>query len=141
MARNWFVTPEVVRLPLSDGHWIDVKRRLSVGEERDAFQQIVGEVNGEGWRRPNFKLVGLAEVAAYIVQWSLVDAAGIPVPFSLDAMQNLDPAAYREIDAAVDAHKTRVEAQRAAEKNGSDGATAPATTSPSASAWDGATGN
>lgn len=127
-----FVQPDVVRLEVSDGDWLDVKKRLTVGEERAAFQQIVGEVNIDGsWRKPNFEMIGLAEVAAYIVAWSFVDPQGRAVPFSLQALQNLEPASYREIEAAIDAHVKRVEAARSAEKNASDGEIAPGTILPS----------
>jgi hypothetical protein len=29
---EWFVEPSVVRLDIGDGHWLDVKRELTVGE-------------------------------------------------------------------------------------------------------------
>ena len=132
MARSWFVRPETVRLPLSEEQWIEVKKRLTVGEERAAFQQSVGDTQTRdgGWK-PNFEMIGLVTVAAYIVRWSLVDDDGAPVPVSVQAIQALDVAHYTEIDAAIDVHIKRVEAALAAEKNGTGGEIEPATTSPS----------
>ena len=34
MGRNWFVSPETVTLELADGQWIEVKERLTYGEEQ-----------------------------------------------------------------------------------------------------------
>ena len=79
MSESWFVTPETTVIQLPGAQWIEVKKRLTVGEERTAFQQIVGEVNTEGWRRPNLELQGIAEAASYIVAWSLTQD-GKPVP-------------------------------------------------------------
>lgn len=131
MARCRFVQPETTRLTLSDGDWIEVKKKLTVGEQRAAFQQIVGEVNQEGWRRPNMKMMGLAEVAAYIVDWSFRDAADKPVPFSVSALEGLDTESYDEIDAAVEAHIKAMEAEKDASKKSQAGNSASETTSPS----------
>jgi hypothetical protein len=129
VGRSRFVKPEVVRLPLSEGDWLDVRKRLTVGEERAAFQQIVSDVGTEGGRwKPNFEMIGVAQVAAYVVGWSLVDDEGIAVPFSVEAVQGLEPASFREIEQAVDAHIKRVEEELAASKNGTGVATASATT-------------
>ncbi len=120
MGRCRFVTPEVVRLQLADSDWIDVKKRLTVGEERAAFQQIVGEVNTQGWRRPNMEMMGIAEMAAYIVQWSLVDAAGKPVPVSVGAIQSMHSSSFDEISAAIATHVAAMDVEEQQRKN-SDG--------------------
>ncbi len=119
--RNRFVVPSVTTLTLSDGAWIQVKDRLNVGEERAAFQKIVGEVNAEGWRRPNVETIGLAECEAYLVGWSFLDPEGHPVPPSLATLQLMDPEDYKEIEAAVQAHVKQKEEERAAAKNGQGG--------------------
>jgi len=129
--RCWFVTPEVVRLPLSDHQWIDVKKRLTVGEERAAFQQIVGEVNTQGWRRPNMEMMGIAEMAAYIVNWSLVDQGGKPVPVSVGAIQSMDGAGFREIETALEGHIKAMEAEETVRKNEAAGENGSAPISPS----------
>lgn len=111
MGKCRFVKPEVVRLALSESDWVDVKKRLTVGEERAAFQQIVGEVNSAGWRRPNIEMAGIAQIAAYIVQWSLVDERGMPVAVSVDAIKSLDSASFTEIETVVEAHIKAMEAE------------------------------
>jgi len=127
-----FVQPEVTRIPLSEGDWIDVKKRLTVGEERAAFQQIVGEVNAQGWRRPNMEMMGIAEMAAYIVGWSFVDARGLTVGVSISSIQALDSASFKELETALEAHIKAMEAEIEAAKNGRARESAPEPTLPSA---------
>jgi hypothetical protein len=136
MSDSWFVTPETDVIPLPGGQWIEVKKRLTVGEERSAFQAIVGEVNQAGWRRPNVEMIGLAEVAAYLVGWSLTQGAK-PVQIDTDglkiaALKALHPSKYKLIEDAITAHIEKMDAAEAAEKNGQGGGTAPVPTSPSA---------
>jgi len=121
MGRNRFVQPEIVRLELSDGDWVDVKKRLTVGEERAAFQAIVGEVNqATGWRRPNVEMVGIAEMVAYIVRWSFRDAQDLPVLPTVTTIKSLDAASFNEIEAALEKHVAAVEAEAQATKKKTD---------------------
>jgi len=131
MARKCrFVKPEIVRLELSDGDWLEVKKRLSIGEERASFQQISGSINNEGWIRPNVEMVGIAEVLAYLVDWSLIDANDKPVKVSKDALLSMDPDDYKEIEEAVQAHIKKMDAERAHEKKVA-GLSASSTSAPS----------
>ncbi len=132
MARCRFVQPEVVRLHLSDGDWIEVKKRLTVGEERTAFQAVVGEVNqATGWRKPNVEMVGIAEMVAYIVAWSFRDASDKPVAVTVNAIKQLDSASFSEIEKALEQHVQNVEAELEARKNGPDGKNESVATLPS----------
>jgi hypothetical protein len=110
----WFVTPAIDRLDLPDGHWLEVRRELTVGEERRAFSGVVDRVNADGSFRPNFDQIGRAEKIAYIVDWSLTDSLGKHIPFSERAVDNLRPAAWAIIEKALDKH---IEAIEAAAKN------------------------
>jgi hypothetical protein len=132
MARCRFVQPEAVRVPLSEGDWVEFKKRLSVGEEREAFQAVVGEVNPEGWRRPNMKMMGIAEVVAYVVDWSFKDAQDKPIPASADAIKQLSPDDFKEIEQALERHIASVEAEDAARKNDQGGKSKSEVISPSA---------
>ncbi len=120
MARNRFVKPESKRRYLPDGEWVELKKRLSVIEEREAFQAVIGEVNTEGWRRPNLKMMGLAEVAAYVVDWSF-EQDGKRVPPSIHALGGLDPADFKELEELVTAHIAEMEAEADARKNAQAG--------------------
>lgn len=137
MGRSRFVSPatntKVLQLP--GGDWLEVKKYLTVGEERSAFQQAIGEVNAEGWRRPNVEMLGLAEVHAYILDWGgdgFRDEGGRKVQPTMAALQSMHAADYREIETAIKAHVEAMEAEEQERKNGPDGKTESARTSPSA---------
>jgi len=135
MARCWFVTPVVIRLPLSDGQWIDVKRDLSIGEQEEMFAGLY-RATERGRLRAEPVLVQRAKVLAYVVAWSLTDQQGAPVPVSVDAYKNLYSAEAREIIEAIETHEDQRDRERTEEKKRT-----PVTSShssPSAAPWDGA---
>jgi len=111
MGRNRFVKPQVVRLDLSDGDWIDVKRQLNAGETRAIFTEMIKEQHAGSVAVIDSARVGITKLLAYIVAWSLVDDNG-PVAFSEAALTNLDMETFREIVDAVDAHETRIESEK-----------------------------
>lgn len=117
MARNRFVVPDVVRLPLSDGDWIDVKRRLNIGEQRAMFAQIYKSKAADQPVQMDVSAVGVARVAAYTIGWSFTDAEGKPVAYSAQTIDALDTGTFAEVLDAVDAHIAREDEQRVAEKN------------------------
>lgn len=136
MADSWFVDPETVTISLPGGQWLEVKKRLTVGEERAAFQLVGGEVNGDGWRRPNYELLGLTEVMAYLVNWSIT-RNGQPIKIDTDglkiaALKNMRPDKFKIISDAIEAHIATMDAELASEKNGTDGGNGPGPTLPSA---------
>ncbi len=122
MARDRFPKPQTTRLPLSDGEWIEVKRRLTAGEYHGLLQrQYVLQENGR--MQMDIRYAGLAQVLAYVTDWSLSDG-GKPVPFSEAALMSTDIDTFREIKKAVEAHDEADEAARSAEKNDQGGPTA-----------------
>lgn len=117
MGRCRMVDPEQVRLPISDGDFIDVKRQLTAGEYRRIFlDQIKGGVivSGQETQLDPAKL-GVTRILAYVVGWSLVDAVGRPLPFSEATLLLQDSDTYREIGDAIDAH-VEAEERRQAER-------------------------
>jgi hypothetical protein len=126
MPRLRFVTPEVVRLPLSDGDWIEVKKRLSVGESRAATSSFIGRFHGDGSRTPNLETLGMGQTLAYLVRWSFRDANDHPVSVSLDALKSLDSDTYREIEDAIEAHEARVTMEAAEQEKKVQEPSAPA---------------
>lgn len=113
--RSRFVLPESVRLPLSDGDWIEVKRKLTSGELRR--MQGAGFVYARDPEKPEGYTVEIdnhrlstARVATYLVDWSFVDDQDKPVKLlddprgRLQQIDALDPDTLDEIDKAIDAH-------------------------------------
>jgi hypothetical protein len=124
VARNPFVKPETVRLSLSDGDWMDVKKRLTAGEYRERLAREWHQSEETGRMSLDMRQTGVALIAAYALDWSFVDEKGQPVPFSEDALRAVDIDTFREVLKVVEAHDAADEAARSAEKNGSAGASA-----------------
>jgi hypothetical protein len=120
MARNRFVKPETVRLSISDGDWIEVKKRLTAGEYRERLAREY--VHSDDNRlRADLRQQGIALVVSYVVDWSFTDDGRL-VPFSEDALKSVDVDTFREILQAVEAHDDADDAARSAEKNAPAGA-------------------
>lgn len=114
-----FVQPEIVRLELSEGDWLDVRRELSTGEARRAMARTIKSMRADGRIEPDLEMLGRAEIAAFIVDWSFIDANDKRVPFTDAALDNLTQDAYAEIETAVRAHMAAVEEERGKAKSGS----------------------
>jgi hypothetical protein len=99
------VAPEVVRLPLSDGDYLDVNKELNAGQYLELLTALVD-------RKP------FAKAIAYLVSWSLVGLNGQPLPYDLDMPEEdrratigaLDKNTVREITAALDKHEAAEQA-------------------------------
>jgi hypothetical protein len=112
MGRCRFVQPESLRLELSEGDWIEIKRRLSIGEKKRAEVAVVSEFRGNGRMTPNYDAMGgKAQVMAYLLEWSLKDASDKPVAIDTDgkksaALDQLDEETFEEISDAIERHAT-----------------------------------
>jgi hypothetical protein len=152
MSRNRGVNPnDITKLELSDGDWIEVRTRLTSGEERmiqrmtaKGYQRADGD-GGDAQIRVDLDVTKFASVRAaqYLTNWSLRNFKGEPIPlpanFSLEKraaiIESLDEDTVREIDEAISTHVTAQEEAREQEKKaraGSSGETASAAISPSA---------
>lgn len=124
MAR--FITPVTVRLPISEGDWIEIADRLTVGEQKRIDVSGLKRMQpGQGQAssiETDFAEFSFARTATYIKAWSLVKD-GQSVPVSRASIEALDPETYLEIENAITAH---VEARAEAKKTqaGSPGSTA-----------------
>jgi hypothetical protein len=104
MGRCRVVAPEVVRLALSEGDFLDVHRELNAGQYVEMLGQLVE-------RKP------FAKAIAYLVGWSLQGLDGGPLPYDLDLPEDvrratlgaLDKATMREITAVLDKHEAAEE--------------------------------
>jgi len=113
-----FDDPESVRLPLTDGKYVDIKKRLNHGETEDLFARI--SPYGVGVNR---REVRTAKIDAYLLAWNLTKK-GEPVPMSpdlpenvrTDTIRNLTSARAVEIHKAIEAHEEKEAVARADEK-------------------------
>jgi hypothetical protein len=131
--------PETVRLEISQGDWIMVKKHLTAGEARHIFARMIRRQ--EYGRRAEMEpeMAGLSQVVGYLLDWSLTDPDGKVIRVRDQdeaaiqaALLSIDPEAFQEIQAAVDAHDERMRAEREAEKNGQGGESTSSATSASA---------
>jgi hypothetical protein len=112
MGRCRVVQPEMVRLSLSGGDFVDVKRELNAGEY---FDLLVAQADRQSY----------AKILAYVIGWSFVGTDEKPVPYSLDmpetarrdTVRSLDKDTSRELLAALDKHEQAVDAARAKKKD------------------------
>jgi hypothetical protein len=100
-----------VRIPLSNGDWIDVKSELNAGEYSDFLNAAVA--------RQLF-----AKILAYVLAWSFVGLDGKPLPWDLDGdeqlrrntVRSLNKATLRELTKVLDKHEAAEEAALAEKK-------------------------
>jgi hypothetical protein len=109
MGRCRVVAPEMARLEISDGDWIDVKKRLNYGEKQKMLAAFVKEMRGDGRVTPDMEMVNVAQILAYLVDWSLVDTNGKQIAIDTDAKKHAgvkaqDPATIEEISKAIEQH-------------------------------------
>lgn len=117
------VRPETVKLDISQGDWILVKKRLNAGEQRRIFaRQVKPTPIGEKPMLDRTE-VGRSQAMEYLVDWSLSD---LPIrdksPDEIgQALDAIDPASFAEIFDAIQQHEERMESEWAAVKNSQDG--------------------
>lgn len=112
-----FVKPEVVRVPLSGGQFVDIKKRLSHGEREDMYAGMY-EVTAQG-ATLNRTTARTKKALMYLVGWSLTDD-GAPVPMSpqvdtdtrLATLRSLSIERFDEIYDAIQAHEEGAAAKK-----------------------------
>ena len=103
MGKRRFVSAAVVRLPLTDDDWIEVKERLSYGEQQRLTGTAVGRA-GNGGVGINFADYEIEKLLVWLVDWSLRDEDDKPVKLCRSAIEALDPETASEIDEAIAKH-------------------------------------
>lgn len=111
-----FVTPATVRVALSGGEWIEIKDRLTIGEQKRMEAAGLKSVSARAGAQAvdvSFEEFSFARTQTYLVNWSLKDAADNQTKVSRAAIEALDQDTYEEIESAITAH---IEARDAAKK-------------------------
>jgi len=150
MAASRVVVPQSKQIPLSQGDWILVKTKLTVGERHDSYEQMyLRHPDGTFVQNPDGRLVvgpantRIATIVAYLIDWSLTAPDGEPLVIrgadgeTIKAiLRSLDEGSFDEIADAINAHDRAVAKEQATQKKtrhappGSD----PMSSSPSAAA-------
>src|SRR4029453_17852496 len=115
------VPPGVKRLALTDGKELVVKTRLTAGETLDLFERAAPGVDLTAINLNNLSpaKVGVALLLAYVVDWNLVGADGLPLDWrhaSIDAreslLRNLSFERFTESMVAVTRHDTAIRQEK-----------------------------
>jgi hypothetical protein len=109
---NRFVKPEVVRLEISDSDWIEIKKELSAGEQKEMFAKSINQMGGVMGEEPTWNMdavsLSFGKVETYLVDWSLAEENGkgdvTPVEISPESIRALDQPTFDEIEEAIDKH-------------------------------------
>ena len=140
MGRDRNVEPESERITISEGDYLDVKKRLNHGEHDDYLARISPfQVPGEPMRMER-RQIRSSMVLAYLIGWSLTHK-GKPIPFSpdlpedvrLSTLNSLDKDTFKEIHDAIDKHDDKSNAEAAAKNTTGGGANVLKVISPSPS--------
>jgi len=136
MPRCPIVTPESVRLPLSRGEYLDVKKELNTGEHRQMIAEQFKDMGptDAGALTVALNKLGMNRVLAYVLGWSFVGLDHKPLKFGEGALNSCDFGTWEEILKAVDAHHASVEKELETRKNGLGGESTSPAISPSPSA-------
>jgi hypothetical protein len=130
MPSNPFVTPRIVRLPISPDDWIDVKAELTYGETMEMFTAMRDPRSSSD--KPDPLRVEPARFVAWILAWSFVGPDGQAPDVTLGNVATLRPRMVRRIADVLNAHEARVDAEQEAEKNDPAGDLNSSASSPSA---------
>jgi hypothetical protein len=107
-----FVDPDVVRLNLTNGSWIEVKRELPFGEAERlrgmAYRVHVNTKDVDSGKvddvRIDMSAYKIARMVAYIVDWNALDKKGKPIKLTPAALAALKGKSADEVEKALDAH-------------------------------------
>jgi len=118
MGRDRFVTAETVKLDLSDGDWIIVKKRLTYEEQQRyataGFRTVIADkkrADDEAEITVDFAQTAIMRLAVWISEWSFT-RNGKAVPVTRSAIGALDADTVIEIDDALTKHIEAIEAEK-----------------------------
>ena len=131
---------EELRIDISEGDWLLVRKHLTAGEERDAQARVIKSGSFKQGEKPELDLehLGISQAVSYLIDWSITDADDKPIrirdqsyAFVAAALRNQTPESLREILDAIQAHDGAMSAEREIQKKDRAGETAPSLTSTS----------
>jgi hypothetical protein len=131
---------EEVRLELSGGDWLLVRKHLTAGEEREAHARVIKAGTFVHGSKPELdpEQLGIAQAVSYLLDWSITDADDQPIRirdqaygFVAAALKNQTPESLREILEAIQAHDAAMLEAREQEKKDPGGKSGRARTSTS----------
>ncbi len=125
MPRNRFVVAESVRYELSDGDWVEFKKRLNYGEIKrltTSGLNLVGDMGNNPRYDLSIERFEENKRVIWLSTWSFCNGRGRLMEITAENMGALEPETVAEIDLALETHRAAMEE----EKNARAPDTAPA---------------
>lgn len=119
MSRNRFVVQDFIRLPLSDGDWIEIKKQLNNGESKKleaAGMKTPIRIDGELITPIDWEVYEIERCLIFLLDWSLKGADDKPVKISAAALRAMFPADFEEINRAIFDYIARVAKEKNAQR-------------------------
>lgn len=113
-----FVTDEVDRIDLGDGFWVDIKKRMSYGDQ----QRLVAHyIKMSDLKTPDIDLAGgnIVLLVINIKGWNLVNGDGKEVGITPEAIESLDPDIANKIAGEINDRNQAPKASTLTKKSGS----------------------
>lgn len=116
---------EEIRIDISGGDWLLVRKHLTAGEEREAHARVIKAGTFKHGEKPELDLehLGIAQACSYLLDWSITDADDKPIrirdqgyAFIAAALRNQTPESLKEILNAIEAHDAAMIEEREHEK-------------------------
>jgi len=126
--------PETVKLSLTRGDWLLVKKHLTAGEQRAIFKRMMRDgITGD---QIDSVRVGWSKMIGYLLDWSFQNADGTPIAVADKsdeeigaALDAIDVDSFREVLKAIEAHEESVAKELEAEQARPTGEVASSATS------------
>lgn len=115
MPRNRFVVAESVRHELSDGDWVEFKKRLNYGEVKrltTSGLNLVGDMGDNPRYDLSIERHECARRVIWMTAWSFCNARGREMEINATNVGALDPETVAEIDLALEKHMAAMEEEK-----------------------------
>ena len=118
MGRNRFVEPESLRVDISEGDWVEIKVRLTAGEQKRLQSSAITHLAkddahpDEGQFTLNIPAMAVARILTWLVDWSFKDKNGRTAPLTRESVEALDVDTFEELEAVVTAHIKRQDEEK-----------------------------
>jgi hypothetical protein len=90
---------------LSEGDWINIKRKLNYGEASDlydaTYRSSVGGAEVTTAREVRMSVFNVQRIMLYILDWSFIDDENKSLPISVESIRALDQETTLEIHTAI----------------------------------------
>ena len=114
--RDRFADGGQVRLELSDGDWVAVRRELTYGQQRRLAAAGLTGINpalaGEQRLSVDLAAYDIERLVTWVLDWSFRDGDGDHVVVSRESIEALHPDTAGELNQALDRHIEALEAKK-----------------------------